>query len=170
MEKLVVVSRRNKVLGHKGKDACHTLKGILHQGFSVFVFNKKGEVLLQKRNKSKKLWPGFWSNTCCSHPHPGETYIQAGERRLKEELGFTCKLKNLGKFYYRAVYKNIGSENEICAVLLGEYNGKISLNPKEAAEYRFVSLKNLRKEIEEKPEIFTPWLEKEISLFLRQEK
>jgi len=134
MAKLIVVNRQDKILGLKDKDACHSLKGILHRGFSVFVFNKKGEVLLQKRSKNKKLWPGFWSNTCCSHPQPGETCIQAGERRLKE------------------------------------YDGEISLNPKEAAEYRFVSLKNLRKEIEEKPETFTPWLEKEVSLFLRQEK
>lgn len=170
MEKLVVVSRQDQILGSKEKDACHFLKGLLHRGFSVFVFNKKGEVLLQKRSKSKKLWPGFWSNTCCSHPQPGETYIQAGERRLKEELGFTCKLKNLGKFYYRAVYKNVGSENEICAVLVGKHKGRVRPDPQEVTDFRWIQFEQLKQEIKEKPEIFTPWLKKAISLFPHLEK
>lgn len=170
MEKLIVVNRKDKILGYKDKDACHSLKGILHRGFSVFVFNKKGKVLLQKRGQQKKLWPGAWSNTCCSHPRPGESSLQAGERRLKEELGFTCKLKYLDKFYYRAVDKNIGSENEICTVLVGRYDGRVRTNPKEVADFCWIRLDKLKQELEEKPEIFTPWLKKEVSLFLHQGK
>lgn len=170
MEKLIVVNRQDQILGSKEKNACHSLKGILHRGFSVFVFNKKGEVLLQKRSRKKKLWPGFWSNTCCSHPKPGESYLQAGEKRLKEELGFACKLKHLDKFYYRAVYKDIGSENEVCAVLVGKHDGKVKPNPKEVADFCWVQFDKLKQEIKEKPEIFTPWLKKEISLFPHQEK
>ncbi len=170
MAKLVVVNRRDQVLGKENKGHCHALKGILHRGFSVFVLNKKGQVLLQKRSQKKRLWPGFWSNTCCSHPKPGETYLQAGKRRLKEELGFTCPLKFLFKFHYRAVYQNIGSENEICAVLLGKYEGPVKPNPNEAEAVRWLDFDQLKQELKEKPERFTPWLKKEISLFPLQEK
>lgn len=170
MEKLIVVNRQDKILGFKDKDVCHSLKGVLHRGFSVFVFNKKGKVLLQKRSQKKKFWPGLWSNTCCSHPRPRETSLQAGERRLKEELGFTCQLKYLGRFHYRAVYKNVGSENEICTVLVGKHNGKLNPNPKEVADFRWVQFEQLKQELKEKPEAFTPWLKKEVSLFLHQGK
>jgi isopentenyl-diphosphate delta-isomerase len=170
MDKLIVVNRQDKVLGSKNKEACHTLKGVLHRGFSVFVFNKKGQLLLQKRSQKKKLWPGFWSNTCCSHPRPGESYLQAGKRRLKEELGFSCDLEYLDKFYYRAVYKNIGSENEICAVLIGKYDGRVKPNPKEVAAIRWLDFDQLSQELKEKPEVFTPWLKKELLLFPPLEK
>lgn len=170
MDKLVVVNRQDQVLGTKGKKACHTLKGILHRGFSVFVFNQKGEVLLQKRSFQKELWPGFWSNTCCSHPKPGESYLQAGKRRLKQELGFSCQLKYLGKFYYRAVCQKAGSENEICAVLLGKYDGPVKPNPREVAAIRWVNLEKLKKDLKEKPGTLTPWLKKELALFPLQEK
>jgi len=170
MDKLVVVNRQDQVLGTKGKKACHTLQGVLHRGFSVFVFNQKREVLLQKRSRQKSLWPGFWSNTCCSHPKLGESYLQAGKRRLKQELGFDCQLKYLGKFYYRAVYQKAGSENEICAVLLGKYDGPVKPNPEELAAIRWIGFEKLKRKLKEKPKTFTPWLKKELALFPPQEK
>lgn len=160
MKKLIAVNKQDKILGYKTWQECHSLKSILHRAFSIFVVNNKGEILLQKRSKYKPLWPLFWSNTCCSHPRKGETIKEVAERRLKEELGFTTLLKEIFKFSYRAVYKNIGSENEVCTVLVGKYNGKITPNKKEVADYRWISLTQLKKEIKEKPEIFTPWFRK----------
>lgn len=160
MKKLIAVNKQNKILGYKTWQECHSLKGVLHRAFSIFVVNNKGEILLQKRSKYKPLWPLFWSNTCCSHPRKRETIKEVAERRLKEELGFTTLLKEIFKFNYRAVYQNIGSENEVCTVLLGKYNGKITPNKKEVADYRWVSLGQLKKEIKEKPEVSTPWFRK----------
>ena len=157
MEKVVIVDRQDKVLGEEERRKAHKVKGVLHRGFIVLVFNKKRELLLLKRSKKKRLWPLFW-DSCCSHPRLEESYIEAGERRLRKEAGFSCQLKYQGKFYYRAVYENIGSEEEICAVMLGKYDGKLKPNPEEVAEYRWVSLQDLKKEIKEEPEIFTPWL------------
>ncbi len=168
MDKLITVNRQDKILGYQDKEACHTLKGVLHRAISVFVFNQKGQILLQKRSQKKKLWPGFWSNSCCSHPRPGESYLQAGERRLKEELGFTCSLKYLDKFYYRAVYKNIGSENEICAVLVGKHDGEVEPNPDEVEAIRWIGFKQLKQELKEEPELFTPWFKKEVERFYEE--
>jgi len=167
MSKVITVNRQDKILTKKEKLQAHQVDGILHRGFIVLVKNKKGEILLVQRSKKKLLWPLYWDG-CCSHPKPGETYLQAGERRLKEELGFTCPLKYLGKFYYRAVYQDVGSEEEICAVLTGCYNGQIKPNPEEIAAYRWLKIKDLKKEIQEKPKIFVPWLIKSLK-FLPQE-
>jgi isopentenyl-diphosphate delta-isomerase len=168
MKKLIVVNRKDQILGQRGKLACHSLKGVLHRAFSVFIFNQKGEVLLQKRSRQKKLWPGFWSNACCSHPKPGETYVQAGERRLMEELGFTCQLKYLFKFYYRAVFENVGSENEICAVLVGQYNGQIKLNQEEAAAFKWIKASWLPRELEKNPNNYTPWFKLEVEKLIKK--
>lgn len=161
MEKVVIVNQKGQVLGEAERDASHQLKAVLHRGFMTLVFNQKGELLLLKRSKKKKLWPLFWDG-CCSHPRLGESYLEAGERRLKEELRFACKLKQRFKFYYHAVYKNIGSEKEICAVLAGQYDGKVKPNPEEVAEYRWVNLEKLKKEIKERPDVFAPWLIKAV--------
>ncbi len=165
MEKVVTVDRQDRVLGEEERLKAHQVKGALHRGFTALVFNKKGELLLLKRSKKKQLWPLFWDG-CCSHPKLGESYFVAGERRLKEELGFSCKLKYVDKFYYRAIYKNVGSEEEVCAVMRGDYDGEIKPNPDEVAEYRWVNLEKLKKEIKEEPEVFTPWLKKALFLLL----
>lgn len=163
MDKVVIVDRKDKVLKELTRDEAHGIDGVLHQGFMILIFNQKRELLLSQRSKKKKLWPLFWDG-CCSHPRLGESYLQAGERRLKEELGFSCKLKFVGKFYYRSVYKNIGSEEEICAILEGKSDNEIKPNPEEVVSHRWVSLGKLTEEIKEKPEIFTPWLKKALSL------
>lgn len=158
MSQLILVNEKDKAVGFATKDKCHQGKGILHCAFSVYIFNEKGELLIQQRSKEKKLWPGFWSNSCCSHPRKSESCKKAGERRLKEELGFSSPLKLLDKFQYQAKYKNIGSENEICAVLVGQHQGEVKPNPKEAAAFKWIDLTALKKDIAKNPKKYTPWL------------
>ena len=159
MEKVIIVNRQDRVLGEEKRLKTHQVNGVLHRGFIILIFNGKGKLLLVKRSKKKMLWPLFWDG-CCSHPGLNETYVQAAERRLKEELGFTCSLKYVDKFYYRAVYKDVGSEEEICAILTGKYDGQIAPNPDEIAEHRWIKIEDLEKEMKEKPEFFAPWLKK----------
>jgi len=159
--KIVQVDKNDKYLGLIDKNKAHENRGILHRAICVFVVNNKKEILLQKRSKYKKLWPLYWSNTCCSHPKKGEAYVEAGERRLKEELGFSCQLKPLFKIYYQAKYKSIGAEKEISMILLGQYkNQKIKPNEKEIADLSWMSLAKVRAQIKTKPNKFTPWFKK----------
>lgn len=165
MDKVLVVDKNDRVLGLQDKLKCHSGKGILHRAFSVFIFNKKSELLLQQRSKQKLLWPLYWSNTCCSHSRPGESYEQAGQRRLQAEMGFSCPIEKIGIFRYRASYKDKGSENELCTVLRGVYGGEVSLNKKEAAAYKWVDLEELKKDILVNSGEYTPWLKMEIGRF-----
>ncbi len=186
MEKLLLVNKKDKVVGVETKENCHKGKGILHRAFSVYIFNNKGQLLIQQRSKFKPLWPLYWwAPTCCSHPRKGEEYIEAGERRLKEEFGFTCSLKMIDKFQYQAKYKNVGSENEMCAILIGEYNGKIKADSKEISNWKWIDINKLQNDFKKNPNKYVPWLKtgfkrylkikekeeknkKELSLFLKQ--
>jgi geranylgeranyl diphosphate synthase type I len=161
--KLVVVDRNDKVLRLESRDKCQEGKGILHRAFSVYIFNNKGELLIQKRSKYKELWPLYWAPSCCSHPSEQESYVEAGERRLKEELGFTVSLRMVGKFIYQARYKKIGSENEMCAILVGKYDGKIKENSKEVAESKWVN----PYKIDFNKGYYAPWFEKGLKLYLK---
>jgi len=165
MGKVVLVDKNDRVLGLHDKLRCHSGKGMLHRAFSVFVFNSRGELLLQQRSKRKLLWPLYWSNTCCSHPQAGESYERAGQRRLQTEMGFTCPLKKVGIFQYKAEYKDRGSENELCAVLVGKHDGEVSLNSEEVAIYKWRDFQELKEDIEENPDNYTPWLKLEIEKF-----
>jgi isopentenyl-diphosphate delta-isomerase len=158
MEKIVLVNRSDQILGTKAKLACHRSPGVLHRAFAAFVLNDKGEVLLSKRSRNKPLWPLYWENTCSSHPYLGETYTQAGERRLSEELGFTTSLKYLFKFYYQADYNSRLSEHEVCAVLVGRYSGKIRINPKEILNTKWLQFSKLKREIKYNGFSLAPWL------------
>lgn len=157
IENLVLVNERDEAIGLAEKLRCHLDKGILHRAFSVYVFNKWNQLLLQKRSDLKLLWPLFWSNTCCSHPQEKEEIVAAGQRRLKEEMGFSCPLKIVGKFQYQAVFGKIGSENEVLTIAVGQYDGEIKADPKEVSAFRWVGLKDLKKEIEQNTADFTPW-------------
>jgi isopentenyl-diphosphate delta-isomerase len=160
---LVLVDRKDNVLGYEEKIKCHLGTGLTHRAFSIFIFNNKNEILIQKRAKGKMLWPGFWANTCCSHPRKDESYKKATKRRLKEEMGIDVNLKLVFKFYYQAKYKNIGSENELCAVLVGKYNGdEINSNPEEVEEWKWISVKELKKDIKQNPNIYAPWFKIEM--------
>ena len=160
-EQLILVDDHDREIGFKGKADCHTGGGVLHRAFSIFVFNGEDELLLQQRSPSKMLWPGYWSNTCCSHPRRGEVMADAVTRRLKQELGFTCPLAYLYKFKYQAQFGAVGAEHELCSVYHGRYDGPVDVNVTEIAAWRFVAVDALERELAERPETFTPWFKME---------
>lgn len=165
MDKVILVDKDDSPVGLEEKIKAHLGQGMLHRAFSVFVFNDKKELLLQQRASGKMLWPLYWTNTCCSHPKEGENYEEAGQRRLKEELGFTCPLKFVGKFQYQAPYKDVGSENELCSVLVGEYSGEVFPNKEEVESIKWVNFEELKKDVEENSGNYTPWLKLELEKF-----
>lgn len=164
MDEIIVVDSKDNIINFELKEMCHDGDGIKHKAFSVFIFNDKKQLLIQQRSRFKRLWPLYWSNSCCSHPRPNEGYKEAAERRLKEELGINCKLRYLYKFKYKTKYKNIGSENEICAVLIGKLENGFVLNPnpKEISDYKWVDLNQLTEDMKENLEKYTPWFRMEI--------
>ena len=129
------------------------------RAFSLFLFNDAGELLLQQRAPGKRLWGGFWSNSCCSHPRKGEPYDRAAHRRLREELGVEAELHYLYQFKYSAAFQERGSERELCAVFLGRLDSdcEIAVNPNEIADWRWVSCNDLDYWVRDAPEHFTPW-------------
>jgi isopentenyl-diphosphate delta-isomerase len=160
-EELILVDEHDNELGFLSKQQCHDGDGILHRAFSLFVFNAMGELLLQKRSADKRLWPLFWSNSCCSHPRKGESMEVATRRRLQEELDVQADLEFVYKFSYRAQFGEHGSENELCSVYLGRTDQTYSANANEIAEARFISIDALSNELRTNPEEFTPWFKME---------
>jgi isopentenyl-diphosphate delta-isomerase len=160
-EQLILVDDHDREVGFQAKTDCHTGKGVLHRAFSIFVFNSQQELLLQQRSPTKMLWPGYWSNTCCSHPRRGESMATAVTRRLSQELGFTCPLEYLYKFKYHAQFGAVGAEHELCSVYFGRYDGPVDANVTEIAAWRFVGVEALEAELEEAPQTFTPWFRME---------
>jgi isopentenyl-diphosphate delta-isomerase len=157
-ERLILVDEADREIGHASKADAHAGRGILHRAFSLFVFNPAGELLLQQRAASKPLWPGYWANSCCSHPRGGEDMETATQRRLREELGFTCPLEFVYKFQYHAEYFDAGSESELCWVYVGVSDAPVRVNDTEIAAWRYVAPAALDREIAESQENFTPWL------------
>ena len=160
MKNLLIVNKSDKILGYKSKKECHQNPGFFHRAFSVFVFNSKGELLLQKRSKEKFLWPLYWANTCCSHPAKGEEIVKAAQKRLDEEVGFRCDLEFIGKLNYRACWKNKGCEKEITHIFIGQHDGPVKPKPKEVAEIKWIALEQLKKSIDSNPDKYSPWLRK----------
>jgi isopentenyl-diphosphate delta-isomerase len=160
-EELILVDDNDREIGSLAKGACHEGSGVLHRAFSIFVFNAKDELLLQQRSESKPLWPLFWSNTCCSHPRVGETMDVAVTRRLSQELGFECPLEYLYKFKYQAQYGATGAEHEYCWVYVGYYDGPVDVNTSEIADWRFVDIESLNRELKTHGNRFTPWFKLE---------
>ena len=160
-EELILVDEIDNELGFLNKQQCHDGYGILHRAFSLFVFNAEGELLLQKRSADKRLWPLFWSNSCCSHPRKGESMDVATRRRLHEELGVDADLEFVYKFSYRVQFGALGSENELCSVYLGRADQTYSSNANEIADARFVSVEALQRELQTNPDDFTPWFKME---------
>ncbi len=155
-EQVVLVTPQDEVLGQMGKMQAHH-EGVLHRAFSVFLFNKKGEMLLQKRADSKYHSPGEWTNACCSHPRWGETYKEAAERRLQEELGISTNITPKFHFLYKADVGGNLIEHELDHVFVGEYEGEFNLNPEEVSEIRYLTMEDLISELDRNPEKFTPW-------------
>ena len=160
-ELLILVDQDDNTVGFLDKAACHDGKGLLHRAFSVFILNSQGEILLQRRSLGKRLWGGFWSNSCCSHPRKGESVVDAAKRRCQEELGIKVDLRFLYKFSYEAKFENAGSENELCHVLVGHSEMEPSINRNEILEWRWISRKDLDKELLYQGAHYTPWLKME---------
>lgn len=160
-EELILVDEEDRETGYSSKADCHDGEGRLHRAFSVFLFNAGGELLIQQRADGKRLWPGFWSNTCCSHPRRGETIELASERRLADELNISTELEFVYKFIYRASFGEAGSEYEYCHVFIGHVNGDPRANVNEIAAIRFVSPAALEAEFAGDPGRFTPWFKLE---------
>lgn len=160
-EALIIVDSQDRILGHGTKAELHEGAGTLHRAFSIFLFNQNGEVLLQQRSHHKRLWPLFWSNTCCSHPRRGETYGVATQRRLNEELGMRCDLIFSHRFRYQAQFDESGAEHELCSVYVGRADTDPSANPLEIAAWQWITPQALDQWIDEAPETLTPWLKME---------
>lgn len=161
-ENLILVDGNDKPIGEMTKGDAHDGGGVLHRAFSVLLFNDKGEMLLQQRSAEKRLWPLYWSNSCCSHPRVGETIDFAVDRRLKQELSVSSNdLNLLYKFQYSAQFGDLGSENELCYVFIGTTEDKVAVNPTEIANWRFISIPDFEKELAQYPERFTPWFKME---------
>lgn len=160
-EELILVDPDDRVVGYATKARSHDGQGTLHRAFSAFIFNARGELLVHQRAAGKRLWPGYWTNSCCSHPRRGENITQAAERRLEQELGLSCALTFIYKFKYQARYSGAGSEHELCHVLVGQTDSPVRANPTEVQDWRFAEPGALDREMAEHPERFTPWFKLE---------
>lgn len=155
-DEVILVDKSDRELGRMEKLEAHK-QGKLHRAFSIFVFNKAEEFLLQKRAGNKYHSGGLWTNTCCSHPQPGESVITSAKKRLKYEMGFDCKLDEAFKFIYKAEFENNLIEYELDHVLIGKFDSKPKINRDEVEDWKYVSLKDLKIDLQESPEHYTYW-------------
>jgi len=155
MIKIILVDKKDNEIGVGEKLKVHQ-EGKLHRAFSIFIFNSKGEMLLQKRAKTKYHSPGLWTNTCCSHPGPNKNLEEEAKRRLKEEMGINCQLKEIFSFIYKV---NLGSliEHEFNHVFIGKFNGKPIANSKEADDWEWINTKELKKDVRKNPGKYAYW-------------
>lgn len=155
-ELVILVDENDKEVGLMPKMEAHE-KALLHRAFSVFVFNKNKELMLQRRASHKYHSPGLWTNTCCSHQRQGESNIAAGKRRLMEEMGFETNLEESISFIYKAPFDNGLTEHEFDHILLGNYEDNPNLNPEEVSEWKWMSLSDINTDMLENPDIYTEW-------------
>jgi isopentenyl-diphosphate delta-isomerase len=153
---VILVDKNDQPLGTSEKMEAHQ-KGLLHRAFSVFIFNDKGEMLLQQRAANKYHSPQLWTNACCSHPAPGEEVQQAAARRLQEEMGFVTPVKKIFDFVYRAEFDNGLIENEFDHVLVGIYNGTVAPNSEEVMDHSFKGLDDINESLLVHPDRYTAW-------------
>lgn len=156
MEQVILVDENDTCLGSMEKMEAHE-KALLHRAFSVFIFNQKGEMLLQQRAFEKYHSGGLWTNSCCSHPRPGEDTLQAASRRLQEEMGFYTPIQKSFDFTYKASFSNGLTEHEFDHVFTGYYDGPIAPNPGEVCNYAYEPLEKIACLLKEEPERFTVW-------------
>jgi isopentenyl-diphosphate delta-isomerase len=156
-QQVILVNEGDEVTGAMEKIEAHR-KALLHRAFSVFIFNSKGEILLQQRAMNKYHSGGLWTNSCCSHPQPGEDTREAAQRRLQEEMGFTVPLEKVFDFIYKAEFENGLTEYEFDHVFVGEYEGPIECSREEVMDYCYKSIADLRHSLKEYPQKFTEWL------------
>lgn len=155
-EQVILVDEQDNELGLMPKMEAHE-KAVLHRAFSVFVFNKNGELLLQQRAKHKYHSPLLWTNTCCSHQRAGETNIEAGKRRLFEEMGFVTDLKDIFSFVYKAPFDNGLTEHELDHVMVGYFDENPSINTDEVEAFKWMDLDAVKNDIIANPQLYTAW-------------
>ncbi|MFM2266429.1 MAG: hypothetical protein RLZ77_1849 [Bacteroidota bacterium] len=155
-EHVILVNEQDEAIGSMPKMEAHE-KAVLHRAFSVFILNDQNEVMLQQRAAHKYHSPLLWTNTCCSHQRMGETNIQAGTRRLQEEMGFTAPLKELFHFIYKAPFDNGLTEHELDHVMIGYYQGAPDINPEEVESWKWLSIDAIHDSIANSPEEYTVW-------------
>ncbi len=156
MEQVILVNEQDEEIGTMEKMEAHQ-KAALHRAFSVFVFNKKGEMLMQQRALSKYHSGGLWTNACCSHPRPGEQISDAAQRRLQEEMGFATPLNKVFDFTYNAPFDNGLTENEFDHVFIGTYDGTIKPEASEVKDYCYKSMRDIEDSLQSHPKKYTAW-------------
>ncbi|WP_075343983.1 isopentenyl-diphosphate Delta-isomerase [Tenacibaculum agarivorans] len=156
VENVILVDELDNEVGLMPKMEAHE-KAVLHRAFSVFVFNSNSELMLQQRAKEKYHSPLLWTNTCCSHQRKGESNIEAGKRRLQEEMGFSCELEEVFSFIYKAPFDNGLTEHELDHVMIGKFDGEPLINPEEVESYKWMSLEDVKNDIDANPENYTAW-------------
>lgn len=167
MQQVVLVDEKDREVGTMEKMEAHR-QALLHRAFSVFIFNGKGDMLLQQRAVTKYHSGGLWTNACCSHPRPGEAIQAAAERRLQEELGFTIPLTKAFDFIYKAYFDNGLTEYEFDHVLTGVYDGDIYPNREEVADIRWLAMADVRADLEARPNVYTEWFKIALQAFLER--
>ena len=155
-EQVILVNENDEQIGLMPKMEAHE-KAVLHRAFSVFIFNSKNELMLQQRAAHKYHSPLLWTNTCCSHQRDGETNINAGTRRLQEEMGFTTSLKETTSFIYKAPFDNGLTEHELDHIMIGYYEQAPVINPDEVEDWKWMPLEDVRTDIAAQPELYTAW-------------
>jgi len=155
-EKVILVNENDEPIGLMPKMEAHE-KALLHRAFSVFVLNSNNEIMLQQRAAEKYHSPLLWTNTTCSHQRDGETNVQAGTRRLREEMGFETELKELFSFIYKAPFDNGLTEHELDHVMIGYYNGDPDINRSEAEGWKWMGIDAIKQDMQEHPELYTVW-------------
>ena len=155
-EHVILVNEKDEQIGLMPKMEAHE-KAVLHRAFSVFIFNSKNELMLQQRAANKYHSPLLWTNTCCSHQRDGESNIEAGTRRLREEMGFTTGLKEVTSFIYKAPFDNGLTEHEFDHVMTGFYEMEPDINKQEVEAWKWMPVEAVKSDIELNPEIYTSW-------------
>ena len=155
-EEVILVNEADEQIGVMEKMEAHE-KGVLHRAFSVFIFNDKGEMLLQQRALNKYHSPDLWTNTCCSHPRPDEKTIDAAKRRLKEEMGIVCELQFKSSFTYKTKFDNGLTEHEFDHVFIGRFNDTPEINPEEVNAWKWKNLREIKAELLSSPQSYTSW-------------
>lgn len=155
-EQVILVNEQDQEIGLMSKMEAHE-KAVLHRAFSVFIFNSKNELMLQQRASHKYHSPDLWTNTCCSHQRHGESNIEAGKRRLFEEMGFVTELEEKTSFIYKAPFDNGLTEHELDHIMVGYYDDAPSLNQEEVKDWKWMSLEAIKNDIIINPSSYTEW-------------
>ena len=157
MPRVILVDEDDNPVGTEEKLNAHQNGGKLHRCFSIFVFNDKGEMMLQKRADGKYHCGGLWTNTCCSHPKPSEDVEDAAHRRIQEEMGFDCSMEEVFVFQYKADFDNGLTEHEMDHTFIGRYNKDPNPNSEEVGDWKWIKINDLKKDIQKNPDKDTPW-------------